>query len=71
MNYEKYKKAVKKMGGKEIATKKQYKKIQQRIKKRKKKGTTTIRTRAISKSLREAGLTEAEIKRLRDKKGKR
>jgi len=78
--YTEYKKDVKNRGGKEVATPEQFKKIQQRLAAR--KGITrrtgrrksklglgdTVRTKAVSKSLKSAGLTDSELARLRGKK---
>jgi len=62
--YRKYKKGVKKLGAKQVATPVEFKLIQKRMQKRYGK---TLRTSSIEKSLRKAGLTEKEIARLRGK----
>ncbi len=78
-DYEEYKKGVKKHGGKSIATPAQFKRIQARLAAR--KGITrrrgrrkskldlgdTVRTKAISKSLKNAGIDEKTIAKLRGK----
>ncbi len=63
-SYGQYKKAVKKAGGKEIATPKQYRTIQARMLK---KYSKTARTSSIEKALKRSGLTQTQISRLRDK----
>ena len=63
-SYRQYKKRVKKLGAKEIATPEQYAKIQKRLD----KVFKTVRTSAVEKRLRKAGLTEKEIARLRGKR---
>lgn len=59
--YKQYKKGVKRLGGKQIATPKEYKIIQARVQK---KYGKTLRTKSIEKALRRSGLTEKEIARL-------
>ncbi len=67
--YRQYKKQVKKLGAKKIATPGEYAVIQQRLdkvyKKPARKTMTTPRTRAIEKALKRAGVTQQEINRLR------
>ena len=62
-SYRKYKKGVKKLGGKEVATRKQYGIIKSRI--AAKSRFSTARTLAIEGQLRKSGLTQKEINRLR------
>ena len=59
--YKQYKKGVKKLGGKQIATRKEFAIIQQRLDKI--YGNRTKTTRALKRS----GLTQKEINRLRGK----
>ena len=63
-SYGQYKKAVKKAGGEEIATPKQYEKIKARMMK---KYNKTARTSSIEKALAKSGLSQAKIRQLRDK----
>lgn len=64
-NYKTYKKGVKKLGGKVVASKKEYKTIQERVQKKYGRSNKTLRTASIERALAKAGLTPAEIKRLR------
>lgn len=66
--YRQYKKGVEKLGAKQIATPEEYAIVQRRLDKIYKKKFKTVRTSAVEKRLRKAGLTEAEINRLRGKK---
>ena len=68
LTYRQYKKGVKRLGGKEVASRAQYKRIQKRLRRQKGgKEFTTARTRDVSRQLRRAGLTEKEIAKLRGK----
>ena len=62
--YRQYKKAAKKLGAKTIATRKEFAIIQGRL--RKKYGKfKTVRTKTITRGLKQAGVTQQKIKRLR------
>ena len=67
LTYRQYRKGVKRLGGKEVASRAQYKRIQKKLRKKRGGGFTTARTSAIEKQLRKAGLTEKEIAKLRGK----
>lgn len=66
--YRQYKKRVKKLGAKQIATPEEYAIVQQRLDKIFKKKFKTVRTSAVEKGLRRGGLTQKEIDRLRGKR---
>ena len=66
--YQQYKKAVKKLGAKQIATPEQYAIVQKRLDRIYKKKFKTARTKAVEKGLKQAGLTQKEMDRLRGKK---
>ena len=63
-SYGSYKKGVKKHGGKQIATRKEFAIIQKRMKV---KYGKTARTSSIEKALKRSGLSASEIARLRGK----
>jgi len=62
-SYKQYRKAVKKAGGREVATPGQYARIKKRLKA--KYGYKTVRTSSIEKALRKSGLTDSQIAKLR------
>ncbi len=67
-SYRKYKKGVKRLGGKQIATRAEYKIVKSRMKAKEKGRFSTARTQAIEGQLRKSGLTQKEINRLRGRK---
>ncbi len=62
-SYRQYKKGVKRLGGKQVATRLEYGIVRRRLKA--KKRFTTARTTAIEGQLKKAGITRKEMNRLR------